>query len=99
MILQSSAGIVSIIALAWIMSENRPRACLKTAAWSVGLQFLLALIFLKLPPVKSVFLEFNRVILALQEATLAGRLSGQFFREDQVDERAFKAAVKVPSSR
>jgi CNT family concentrative nucleoside transporter len=72
MILQSAAGIVGIIALAWIMSENRPRACLKTTAWSVGLQFLLALIFLKLPPVKSVFLEFNRVILALQEATLAG---------------------------
>ncbi len=72
MILQSAAGIAGIVGLAWLLSENRPRACLRAAAWGVGLQFLLALILLKLPPVKSVFLELNLVILALQEATLAG---------------------------
>src|SRR5271170_7830942 len=65
-------GVAVILIFAWAISEARFRVPWRVVTVGVGLQFALALLFLKFPPAKAVFLLLNRAVEALQSATEAG---------------------------
>ncbi len=72
MIWQSLLGIASLTALAWAVSENRRRATWKIAGGGLAVQFVLALVLLKVPLFKGLFLSLNSAVAALETATKAG---------------------------
>jgi CNT family concentrative nucleoside transporter len=65
-------GIAALLALAWLLSENRSRFSLRIVLASVVLQFVLALLLVKFPPAASALLFLNKGVDALQRATDAG---------------------------
>lgn len=69
---QSLLGIVSIVVLAWAMSERRGAVSWRAVAAGLAVQLFLALALLKLPLFQDVFLLLNRVVMSLDEATRAG---------------------------
>jgi CNT family concentrative nucleoside transporter len=58
--------------IAWLISENRRAVPLRTLIAGLALQLVLALLLLKLPPVRDLFLVLNGIVQALQQATMAG---------------------------
>jgi CNT family concentrative nucleoside transporter len=71
-VIQSLAGIAGLLLLAWVFSENR-KAIAWRAIWSgLALQFLLALLLLKLPFAKDAFLALNNALNLLEKSTQAG---------------------------
>tara|TARA_A100001037_G_scaffold292274_2_gene307400 strand:- start:2556 stop:3797 length:1242 start_codon:yes stop_codon:yes gene_type:complete len=70
--IQGLIGICVLVGLAWLLSENRRGVAWKTVLAGIGLQFVLALILLKLSWARDLFLVLNRVVVALQDATTAG---------------------------
>ena len=72
MIFQGMAGLTVFVGLAWMISENRGQVKIKTIAMGLGLQLLLALVFLKIPLLGQGFALLNQVVLALEQATRAG---------------------------
>jgi CNT family concentrative nucleoside transporter len=66
------AGIVGLVALAWLASEARGRIAWRLVGSALALQLALALLLLKAPGVKDAFLALNDLLLALQAATRAG---------------------------
>ncbi|MGE5155477.1 MAG: NupC/NupG family nucleoside CNT transporter, partial [Bdellovibrio bacteriovorus] len=71
-ILQPLLGLILITALAWALSEDRRAVRPRLILAGIGLQVVLALLLLKLPPAKQAFLALNDLVLALQRATQAG---------------------------
>ncbi len=69
---QSCLGLLSLIALAWAMSENRRQFPIKLAATGVASQIVIALILLKIPIFQNFFILLNHLVLALENATAAG---------------------------
>ena len=69
--MQGVLGLAVIMALAWLLGERR-RVTFQRIAVGLGLQFGLALLFLRLPGMSGVFLWLNKVTEALSDATLAG---------------------------
>lgn len=65
-------GIMVLLLLAWLFSERRRLVNWRPVAVGLALQFLLAFLLLKLPPVKDAFLLLNQLTLALEKATTAG---------------------------
>ncbi len=72
MVWQGVLGVFTLTALAWGLGEDRRRAPWKTVAAGLGLQFALALLLLKVPFSKQVFVWLNQAVLALQQAMQAG---------------------------
>lgn len=72
MILQSALGLIAFCGLAWALSENRSRVKLRVVLVGLGIQAALALILLKIPFCRDLFMVLNRLVTALQEATGAG---------------------------
>jgi concentrative nucleoside transporter, CNT family len=70
--LQSTLGIVAILALAWLISENRRAVNWRQAAIALGVTLLLALVMLKVPKVEVVFGLINDAVNAIATATRAG---------------------------
>src|SRR5688500_20188586 len=66
------AGMAGLLAPAWAMSENRRAIPWRAVASGMVLLFMLAVVFLKIPLVKSLFLKLNDVLLILERATQAG---------------------------
>jgi concentrative nucleoside transporter, CNT family len=66
------AGMSGLLALAWAMSENRRAIPWRAVASGMILLFILTLVFLKIPFVKSLFLKLNDALLILERATQAG---------------------------
>lgn len=71
-ILQGALGLAALVGLAWILSETRRRIRPRLVLAGLGIQLLLALLLLKLPLMKQLFLTLNDLVLGLQEATQAG---------------------------
>jgi len=71
-VLQSIFGLLALTTIAWAISEDRSKKPLKAAAAGLGLQIVLALMLLKIPLFKDVFLLLGDGVDALQTATLAG---------------------------
>jgi len=70
--LQSAFGICVIVALAWVMSEDRRAFPWRTVAVGLVLQAVLALLLLKVPAARNGLLALNGAVDALTGATKAG---------------------------
>src|SRR6266513_2537588 len=71
-LLHALAGIAGLIALAWLLSENRRAVPWRTIAAGLGLQVLLAIICIRFPVIKNAFSRINDALLVLERATQAG---------------------------
>ena len=72
LVLQSAAGLVLLLVIAWAFSENRRAVPWRIVLAGLGLQIALAALLLKAPPLQQFFLGLNKVLLALERATQAG---------------------------
>jgi len=72
MIIQSFAGLLIFAGFAWLMSENRKKAGLKTAVFGIVMQLAVGIVLLKLPIFRDFFLLLNRLVLTLEKAVSAG---------------------------
>jgi concentrative nucleoside transporter, CNT family len=70
--LQSTLGILAILALAWLISENRRAVNWRQAGIALGVTLVLALLMLKVPKVEVVFGLINDAVNAIATATKAG---------------------------
>lgn len=70
--LQSLLGFCLLLLLAWAVSENRRRLAWRTVLAGVGLQLLLAALFLKISLFKHVFMALNDMVNAIEKATQGG---------------------------
>ncbi len=70
--LQSALGLLVLIGVAWAISENRRAVQWKVPIAGIALQLVVALVLLKLPPVKQFFSVLNDAVVALQKATESG---------------------------
>lgn len=69
---QSAFGLLALIGLAWLLSENRRRVRWRLVAIGLGLQLGAALLFLHAPLVRSAVFSLNALVDVLQQATAAG---------------------------
>lgn len=69
---QSALGLIALVILTWLVSENRRGVQPRTIAMGLALQLAVAFLFLKIPLVRDVFLRLNHVVQALDTATTAG---------------------------
>jgi CNT family concentrative nucleoside transporter len=72
MMLQGILGLICFSVSAWLLSENRRAVRFSVLGVGLTLQFVLALLMLKLPPFQAFFLLLNQAIMALETATRAG---------------------------
>ena len=70
--LQSVLGVVALLGLTWLLSENRAAVSWKRAAIGVAVSFALAIILLKVPPVRAAFGAINSAVDTVAAATRAG---------------------------
>ncbi len=70
--LQSALGIVALLAFAWAISENRRAVDWKSAAMALVLAFVIAVLLLEVPQIKSAFALLTRMVDAISAATIAG---------------------------
>jgi CNT family concentrative nucleoside transporter len=71
-ILQSGFGLFALIGIAVAISEKRTEIPWKTVAIAVFVQFVLALILLKVPVARQIFIVLNKLVFMLEQATQAG---------------------------
>jgi concentrative nucleoside transporter, CNT family len=72
--LQAGVGLLVLLLLAWLASENRRAVSWRFVAAGLILQVALAALFLKLPLTAVVFAQLDRGVLAIQHATQAGTI-------------------------
>ena len=70
--LQPLLGIIALLAIAWLLSEQRGKVRIDHVLLGIAIQALLALIFFKVAWFGSFFLSLNGALLQLSEATRAG---------------------------
>ena len=70
--LQSGFGLLVLLALCWALSEDRRRPPWRVALAGIAIQLVLAVLLLKIEPVRAAFGQLNRVVDALSAATQAG---------------------------
>jgi CNT family concentrative nucleoside transporter len=70
--LQSAFGMLALLAIAWIISENRGAVSLRRAAIGLAVTFATAALFLKVPQVTAGFAVINNAVDAIADATKAG---------------------------
>lgn len=70
--IQSAVGILALLGLAYGISENRRRIPWKTVGAGMLLQLLLAVVLLKLPGMRHLFLTLNGLVQMLETALQAG---------------------------
>ena len=70
--LQSALGVVAIIAIAFVISENRRAVPWRPVITGLALTFALALLMLKIPRTEIAFGWINRAVEAVAAATRAG---------------------------
>ncbi len=72
LLLQSLLGYAGLLAIGWLASDNKRAISWRTVISGAALQWLLALLILKLPAAQAAFASFNGVMLSLEKATRAG---------------------------
>jgi concentrative nucleoside transporter, CNT family len=70
--LQSALGVFAILAFAWLISENRRAVPWRPVVVGLAITFGLAVLMLKVPQAKIVFVWINDAVNALAAATRAG---------------------------
>src|SRR3954469_18026166 len=71
-ILHALAGMAGLLGLAWAASENRRAVPWRAIGAGLALQVVLAMLFLKVEPVKNAFIKVNDALLVLERATEQG---------------------------
>jgi CNT family concentrative nucleoside transporter len=66
------AGMAGLLALAWAASENRRAVPWRAVLAGLALQLAMALLFLKVDPVRNAFMKVNDALLVLEQATEQG---------------------------
>src|ERR1041384_5178017 len=66
------AGIAGLIAIAWLLGEKRAAVPWRAIVAGLVLQLGMAVVFLKIPAVKDLFIRLNDALLVLEKATQAG---------------------------
>lgn len=70
--LQAILGLAVFVAIAWAVSENRKVFRWKLVLTAIGLQFVLALVMLKVGLIQDFFFWLNGGVVALEQATVEG---------------------------
>ena len=70
--LQSALGVLALTAIAWAISERRGAVNWKNAAVGLAVTFVVALLLLKVPPVRAAFGAVNGAVNTIADATRAG---------------------------
>ncbi len=70
--IQSAAGLVIFVLIAWALSERRLQFPLFSAAWTIAAQIAIAGLLLYTPGARDALAFLNVVVAALQDATRAG---------------------------
>ncbi len=70
--MQGIVGIVFLLGIGWLVSENRKIMAWRTILAGMALQGLIALLVLKASPFRKLFLGLNALVSTLEEATRAG---------------------------
>lgn len=70
--MQAILGIGILILATWIVSENRAAVRWRPVLAGLGLQLLLAILLLQVPPVGKALLFMNKLVYAVEAATTAG---------------------------
>ena len=70
--IQGAAGVAGLLLLAWVLSENRKAVPWRAIGSGLLLQFALALLLIKLPFAKELFISLNEVLTSIEKATQAG---------------------------
>ena len=65
-------GIAVLVALGWLLSENRRRVQWKVVAWGLGLQFAIAWLLVKVPLFQKILLFLNKGVGAIERASHEG---------------------------
>ena len=71
-VLQSLFGLLVLVGIATLLSEDRGRIPWRTVLIGLALQLLLAVLLIKLPFSQSLFAGLNQLVLVLDKATTAG---------------------------
>ena len=71
-ICQSILGFIIFLSVAWVMSENRSKVSFNFVIKGVLIQIFIAVLLLKLPYLKTVFLSLNKIVIAIEKSTVAG---------------------------
>ena len=71
-LLHGLLGIATLLALAWMLSEDRGAVSPRLVLGGLALQAAIALLLLGVPQSRTLFLGLNQLVLALQQATEAG---------------------------
>jgi CNT family concentrative nucleoside transporter len=72
MIWQSLLGLCAFLLVAWLLGENRRRVNPTIVAAGIFWTFAVAWVLVKVPILREGFVVLNRLVVALQQATLAG---------------------------
>ncbi len=72
LVVQSAFGLGVLLALAFAMSEHHALVSWRRVAASLALTIVLAVLLLKIPPIKAAFTTLNRPVDAIADATRAG---------------------------
>jgi CNT family concentrative nucleoside transporter len=70
--MQSAFGIVALLAIAWVLGENRRAVSLKQTALGLVVTILTAVILIKIPVVAHAFGAINNAVGAIADASRAG---------------------------
>ena len=70
--LQSLLGVFALLAVAWVISEDRRSVSWRNAAVGLCVTFVLALAFLRIPQVETAFAAATDAVNAIADATRAG---------------------------
>jgi len=70
--MQGLLGVVVLLGLAWLVSEDRRGVDVKALAIGLAVQFVLAIALLRFPPVRDTLLLANQAVYAIEAATRAG---------------------------
>jgi CNT family concentrative nucleoside transporter len=70
--LQALIGLVVLIGIAFLLSDNKRKVNFRWVIAGLALQFTIAALLLNVPFFREIFLFLNRIVLALEEATRAG---------------------------
>jgi CNT family concentrative nucleoside transporter len=70
--LQSAFGVTALLAIAWIFSEHRLAVSWHRVGVSLALTILLAILLLKVPPIRAAFATANGAVDAVSAASRAG---------------------------
>jgi CNT family concentrative nucleoside transporter len=70
--LHSISGLLGLLGIAWLMSEDRRSVAWRIVITGLALQIVLAALLLKAPPFQQIFIALNDLLRGLEQATQAG---------------------------